>query len=189
MEELTFNTPSGQPISRDLLVGCLNTGSMEEPIWSPLGNGVDSSSEDYDWGEESSQDILGKTRNTLKKPVITQGFDALPLEADDTAARKIWNLGIREQNAQALANQDMLIIHVYAGFAERYDGCAVRPTSLGGDGGSHITMNTEVTYGGTRTLGSATNAGGKITFTPDPDAENLRVTTGTSVKTVREDKD
>lgn len=173
MADINFNTPDGQPIARDMLIAYLNTAENKEtPVWSALGNGVESSSESYDWGEESSQDILGKTRSTLKKPVITQSFDALPLEADDTAARKIWNLGIRNQNAQALANQDMLIVHFYTNgdgyFAERYSSCSVRPTSLGGDGNAHITMDTEVTYGGERTTGVAVRStSGVVTFTKD----------------------
>lgn len=177
MEDLTFNTPAGQDIPREQLVAYLNTGeSKESPVWSALGYGVESSSEEYDWGLESSQDIYGRTKVTTKKPTVTQPFDALPLEADDTAARKIWNLGIREQNAQALANQDMLIAHFYAGepgrnFAERYSSCSVLPTSIGGDGGAHITMDTEVTYGGERTIGTVSrdSSGGAVTFSPDGD--------------------
>ena len=69
----------------------------------------------------------------------------------------------------ALLNQDMLIVHFYAGqnFAERYESCAVLPTGLGGEGGGSVGMPIDVTYGGKRTIGTASNDSGKITFTPE----------------------
>lgn len=171
MADIAFNTPAGQTIARELLIAYLNTGEYGTPVWSPLGNHVEDSSEELDWSEESSQDILGHTRNTMKKPVITQSFDPLPLDSDDTAAEKIWNLAIKDQDAQALAAQDMLIAHFYAddasrNFAERYDACSVRPTSLGGEGGGYISMTVEVTYGGNRTLGTVNKTGIGVEFTP-----------------------
>lgn len=53
---------------------------------------------------------------------------------------KLWNLAIKDQDAQALANQDMLIGHYYAtsgesNFAERYSGASVSVTRIGGAGG------------------------------------------------------
>ena len=107
----------------------------------------------------------------MKKPVITQTFDPIPLDAGDTAAVKMWNLGIKDQDAQALAAQDMMIGHFYADsgeakWAERYDGCAVAITGIGGDGGGNLTISTEITYGGNRTIGSVTKGvGGAIEFT------------------------
>lgn len=165
----TFNTPAGQPIARELLIAYINTGGSEgSPTWSAIGNRVEDSSEEFDWSEESTQDILGTTRTTMKKPIITQSFDPLPLDADDTAAQYIWDLAVKQQNAQALAAQDMLIAHFYAdesrNFAERYDGCSVRVTSLGGEGGGNISMPIEVTYGGKRTVGTVSNEGGTVTF-------------------------
>lgn len=169
MPDINFNTPSGQPIARELLIAYINTGNSGSPVWSAIGNRVEDSSEELDWSEESTQDILGKTRTTMKKPVITQSFDPLPLDSDDTAAQYIWNLAVKEQNAQALASQDMLIAHFYAdegkNFAERYDGCAVRVTSLGGEGGGNISMPIEVTYGGNRTVGTVSKEGSTVTFT------------------------
>lgn len=172
MADINFNTTPGQPIARELLIAYLNTGgSSGDPVWSPIGNRVEDSSEEFDWSEESTQDILGTTRTTMKKPVITQSFDPLPLDADDTAAQKIWNLAVKEQNAQALSSQDMLIAHFYAdntkNFAERYDSCSVRVTSLGGEGGGNISMPIEVTYGGNRTVGTVSRSGGTVEFTPD----------------------
>ena len=69
-------------------------------------------------------------------------------------------------------NQDMLIVHLYAGtantavFAERYACCSILPSGLGGEGGGTIGMPLEVTYGGTRTVGTASVSGGTVTFTP-----------------------
>ena len=99
--------------------------------------------QEYDWGEETKQDILGSTWTTMKKPTITQTFDPCELDAGDEAQKKIWNLAVVEQDAQALSNQDMLIGHWYTSntgsvtgsFAERYESCMVKPSGLGGEGG------------------------------------------------------
>lgn len=171
MPDNIFNTNPGETIARELLVAYLNTGTHESPVWSPVGNRVEDSSEEMDWSEESSQDILGKTRTTMKKPIITQTFDPWDLDGSDEAQQKVWDLAVRQQNAQALANQDMLIVHFYAGenaFAERYESCSIKPSGLGGEGGGNIAMPVDVTYGGTRTVGTAAKAAnGSITFTPD----------------------
>lgn len=173
MADLTFNTTAGQTIGREMLIAFLNTAASDSttPVWTAIGKRVTDSSAEYDWGEESSQDILGNTYTTMKKPVVTQSFDPLPLE-NETAIVKLWNLAIKEQNAQALAAQDMLIVHLYAGtadtamFAERYSACSIKPSSLGGEGGGNLGMPIDVTYGGTRTVGTAAKGtGGAITFT------------------------
>lgn len=167
MADYEFNTTVGQAIARELLIAYLNTGTAETPVWSPIGKRVEDSSAEYDWGEESSQDILGNTNNSMKKPVISQTFDPCKLENGDAALEKIWNLAIVQQDAQALCAQDMLIVHHYAGFAERYSACMVKPSSLGGEGGGNVGMPLDITYGGERTIGTATRAAdGKITFTP-----------------------
>lgn len=170
MADTTFSTESGQTIAREKLIAYLNTGTNSAPVWSAIGKRVEESSAEYDWNRESSQDILGNAYSTMKKPVITQTFDPLPLEAGDAALEKLWNLAIKDQDAQSLAAQDMLIVHLYAGataFAERYSACAIQISSLGGAGGGSIEMPIEVTYGGTRTVGTATASNGTVTFTPD----------------------
>ncbi len=170
-EKFEFNTPKGETIDRALMIVYLNVGeSPESPTWAALGKRVEDSSAEYEWNEETSQDILGNTYTDLKNPTVTQSFDPMPLDADDTAARKIWELGIRDQNAHALSNQDCLIAHFYAGktdknFAERYSSCAVRPSSIGGEGGGKIAMPTEITFGGKRTKGTVKNENGVVTFT------------------------
>lgn len=172
MTDYTFNTTAGQTIARELLIAYLNIGTADAPKWGAIGKRVEDSSEELDWGEETKQDIMGRTYTTLKKPTITQTFEPCELDADDEAQQKIWNLAIRQQDAQALANQDMLIVHLYAGesgaaFAERYSACAVKPTGLGGEGGGNIGMPIDVTYGGERVTGTASVAAGAVTFTPD----------------------
>ena len=143
------------------------------PVWSPLGSRVTDSSMEYDWQEESNKDILGTTRSTMKKPIITQTFDPCDLDAGDAAVLKIWNLAVKEQNVAALTNQDMLIVHLYAGtkdtaaFAERYSACMVKPSSLGGEGGGFVGMPMDITYGGARTVGTAAVSAGTVTFTAD----------------------
>ena len=170
MEPLTFNTKENQTIERKLLVCCLNTGTADDPVWSPVGKRVEDSSAEYDWGEESVTDILGDTYTSMSAPKITQSFDPYQLDGADKAQLKIWNDAIRNQDTGAMCNNDMLILHMYAGtkdtafFAERYAACAVKPTSLGG--ASKLAMPIEVVYGGQRTIGTAAVKEGAITFTP-----------------------
>lgn len=172
MANMKFNTTAGETVARELLIAYLNTGEAGTPTWSPIGKRVEDSSEELDWSEETKKDIFGNTYTTLKKPTITQTFEPCELDAADVAQEKIWNLAIKEQNAQALANMDMLIVHLYAGasdtavFAERYSACSVKPSGLGGEGGGNIGMPIDVTYGGTRTVGTASvSDAGVVTFT------------------------
>ena len=173
MADITFNTEAGKTIQRELLIAYLNTGTTSTPVWSPLGKRVTDSAMEIDWGEDTTQDILGSTYTELKKPVITQTFEPGTLDGGDAAQVKIWNLGVKDQDYTGLANQDVLIVHFYAGtaaapFAERYSSCAIKPTGLGGEGGGTVGMPIDVTYGGTRTVGTAAkdSTTGAITFTP-----------------------
>lgn len=171
MSDISFNTTAGQTVDRALMIAYLNTGTNSAPVWSPLGKRVEDSSAEYDWSDETKKDILGNTWATMKKPVVTQTFDPCELDASDVAQQKIWNLAVVQQDAAALANQDMLIVHLYAGtattaaFAERYESCMVKPSSLGGEGGGNIGMPIDVTYGGKRTTGTAAVSDGTVTFT------------------------
>ena len=173
MSELTFNTPSGQTIARELLIAYLNTGTAAIPVWSPLGKRVEESSTDWDWESDTVRDILGATYGTLKKPKITQTFEPCDLDGADAAQLKLWNLAVKDQDAQALANLDMLLVHFYAGesatpFAERFPSSMVEVTGLGGEGGGNLGMPITVTFGGTRTTGTASKdaSTGAITYTP-----------------------
>ncbi|MBQ0067176.1 MAG: hypothetical protein KBS60_03165, partial [Phascolarctobacterium sp.] len=140
MAEYNFNTAAGETIARELLVACLNTGTESQPVWSIVGKRVEDSSTEYDWQSETKQDILGKTYGTLKKPIISQGFEPCELDAGDEAQQLIWKYAVVEQNAQKLANMDMLIVHAYAGFGERYKSCMVQVTGEGCAGGGNIGM-------------------------------------------------
>lgn len=167
-----FTTNAGETVARELLIAYLNVATYESPKWAPIGKRVEDSSEEMDWGGETKNDILGQTYTTLKKPTITQTFDPCELDSGDEAQQKLWQLAVVEQNAQALANQDMLIVHLYASsdgkpFAERYDSCAITPTSLGGEGGGNVGMPIDVTYGGKRTVGTVDGTGENITFKED----------------------
>ena len=170
MADMTFLTDSGATIERKMMIAYLNTGESTTPVWSAIGKRVEDSSVGYDWQDESKNDILGNTYSTMKTPIMTQTFDPCELDAGDAAQLKIWNLAVKEQNAAKLCNLDMLIVHTYAGtsnavFAERYSSCMVKPSGLGGS--STIGMPIDVTYGGTRTTGTATVAAGVVTFTAD----------------------
>ena len=169
--DLTFNTTAGNTVERELMIAYLNTGTSQSPTWSPIGKRVEDSSIELDWSEETKNDILGQTYTNFKKPTLTQTFDPCELDGGDTAQVKIWNMAIKDRDYAGLTNLDMLIVHFYAGtastpFAERYSACAVRPTGLGGEGGGAMTMPIEVTYGGTRTVGTASqdSTTGAISF-------------------------
>ena len=171
MADMTFNTTAGLTIARELMICYLNTGTNSTPVWSAIGKRVEDSSAEYDWQDESLVDILGATYTTLKKPTITQSFEPCDLDGGDVAQVKIWNKAIKDQDAQALANMDCLIVHLYAGtadtamFAERYPNSAVRPSSIGGEGGGNVGMPLDITFGGTREVGTAGIVGGVVTFT------------------------
>lgn len=174
MADLTFNTTAGSTVARELMIAYLNTGTASSPVWSPVGKRVEDSSMEMDWSEETKNDILGQTYTTLHKPTITQTFDPGELDSDDTAQVYIWNKAVKDQDYAALAACDMLIVHFYAGtkaspFAERYSACTVRPTGLGGEGGGTVGMPVDVTYGGTRTTGTAAkdSTTGAVSFTAD----------------------
>lgn len=166
-----FNTTENQTIARELLLLYLNTGTESAPVWSPVGKRVEDSSMELDWQRESKKDIIGDTFTTMKKPIITQSFDPWDLAKGDTAQEKIWDLAFAQQDAQSLCGMDMLVVHKYAGtantavFAERYAACSVEPTGLGGGGGGNVGMPITVTFGGTRTVGTASVDSGTVTFT------------------------
>lgn len=173
MADLTFNTTAGETMARELLLLCLNTGTSSSPTWSPCGKRTTDSSMEIDWNEDTNTDVLGVTRTSLKNPQRRQSFDPVPLDAGDAAAAKIWNLAFHDQDPHALANLDLLLVHLYAGnstspFAERFPSSAVMPTGLGGEGGGDLGMPYTVVFGGERVTGTATKGtGGAITFTPD----------------------
>ena len=174
MPSQTFNTVPGRTIDRQLMIAYLNTGTTANPVWDPVGRRAQNSPSEWDGEADPLRDILGNTYGTLKKPKITQSFEPGDLDAGDEAQLKIWNLAVNEQNPQALAALDMLIVHFYSGdssapFAERYAACMVEVTGLGGEGGGNLGMPMTVTFGGTRTVGTATKdaSTGAITFTPD----------------------
>lgn len=175
MADLTFNTTAGETMARELLLLCLNTGTANSPTWSPCGKRTTDSSMEIDWNEETNTDVLGVTRTSLKNPQRRQSFDPVPLDASDAAAVKVWNLAFHDQDPHALANLDLLLVHLYAGgssspFAERFPSSAVMPTGLGGEGGGDLGMPYTVVFGGERVTGTATKStDGSITFTPDSD--------------------
>lgn len=173
MADYEFNTPENQTVARDMMLMFLNTGTKTEPVWSPVGYRVEDSSMNLDWQKTSSQDIMGQIYNTMKKPVKTQPFTPWPLVNGDAAQKRLWRLGIVEEDAQALCNQDVLVLHKYAGdlktgvLAIRNESCSIEITSFGGPGGGNLEMPINVTYGGTRTVGIATVAEKVVTFIPE----------------------
>ena len=173
MADVTFNTPTGQTVARERMIAYLNTGTSSAPVWSPFGKRVEDSSMEYDWDSSTTRDILGNTWGKLKKPIVTQDFDPWDLDGGDAALVHIWNLAVKDQNAMALANQDVLVVHFYAGeeatpFAERYPSSMIEVGENGGEGGGELGVASTVTFGGTRAVGTASKNAetGAITFNP-----------------------
>lgn len=175
MADISFNTTEGQVVDRELLLLFLNTGTSTTPTWSVIGKRVEESSAEYDYGTESKRDILGDTYTTGRKPIITQSFDPCELDAGDPAQVFLWNKAVKDQDVAALTSLDLLVVHRYATypasstsggvFAERYPASSIVPTGLGG--GGNVGMPISVTFGGKRSVGSATFSGSTVTFTAD----------------------
>jgi hypothetical protein len=169
MADMNFNTVAGQVVARKMLILYLNTGTSTAPVWSSIGKRVEDSSMEFDWGEETKTDIFGNTYTTAKNPTITQTFDPCELDSGDTAQNAIWTTAIKNHDATALCNMDLLVVHLYAGtantavFAERYPTSMVKPSSLGGS--NNLGMPIDVTFGGTREVGTAAITSGSVKFT------------------------
>jgi len=172
----TINTTAGQTVARKLLVLFLNTGTSSSPTWSPIGRRVESSDAEYNYDSNTIRDILGDVYSMMKAPIISQSFDPWPIDSGDSALTHIWEKSVRDQDVQSLANQDLLVAHMYTtdgetspkSFGERYPNSMIEPTRLGGDGGDNVTMGVNATFGGTRSVGGVSiGTGGTVTFTPD----------------------
>lgn len=169
----TINTPAGQTVERKLYLVYGNTGSYEAPEWHVIGKRVEDSSAENDWSEETKTDILGDTYGIMKAPITTQSFEPCEIDAGDKYQAKLVQLAVVDRDAQALANQDLLRVHLYLtdkdgnAFAERFPSSMVKPTGLGGEGGGSLTMPVEITFGGTREKGSAKVENKVVTFTPE----------------------
>lgn len=169
----TINAASGETVNRHAMIAYLNTETYASPEWSPIGTRVTDSDMEYDWSKEDSKDILGNTFSTMKTPIVTQAFDEWPLSGGDKAQELLTNLAIVDQDARKLANMDLMVAHYYltqsgavaGSFAERYPASAIEPASYGGEGGGNLVSSINVTYGGTREVGTVSNEDGEVTFT------------------------
>lgn len=163
----------GASASREMMITYLNAGTADAPVWSPMGAKVNDSSIEYDWGVETSTDILGNTYATAKTATMTQNFSGSEIIAGNDVMNRLTDLAIVKKSAALLVNQDCLIVHVYLknnsdeAFAERYPASSVIPTSLGGAGGGSLVTDISVTYGGSREVGTAAVANGVVTFTKE----------------------
>ena len=112
MPEFTVNTPAGQTVQRKWFRAYGNSGTYDSPKWNVIGKRVEDSSTEMDWSEESKQDILGNTWATMKTPIVSQGFDPCEIDSGDEYQAKLLQLAIIDQDAQALSNQDLLLVHL-----------------------------------------------------------------------------
>lgn len=175
MANVTFNVESGKTIDRASMVALLNVGTSEAPEWSPVGKRAADSSVEFDWGNETTQDILGGVYTSKKKPVKTQSFDPWTLSGGDKAQEKLIQLVVVDEDVQTLSNMDMMIVHNYIKrgdvtgyFAVRYPNTSIDVTRLGGAGGGNLEIAVSVTYGGERSKGTASkDESGVWVFTPD----------------------
>jgi hypothetical protein len=168
-----YTMQDGQTARREQLITYYNCGAYESPTWDAIGCRVTDSSIELDWGEDTSQDILGHTHTSVKEPTMTQGMEDFELEEGQPAYKDMWERGVRDHSS-AVAHRDLLIVHAYyapdsadadAFFAERYPDSAVLPTSIGGEGGGGLKMAVSVTFGGARETGTASINNGTVTFT------------------------
>lgn len=172
MPTSTFNTTAGQTIKRHLMILYYNTGTYASPTWEAIGKRITDSDMSFDWNSETNRDILGNVFTTMDDPIVTQDFDNDFLDAGNAATVSIWEKAIRDHDAQALANLDLLVGHFYAGTsgsptAERYPSSAIEVSSLGGEGGGNLAMSYSVTFGGARETGTVSKdaSTGAISFT------------------------
>ena len=174
MAEYTITTTGeGVSATREMMIAYLNTGTADSPVWSPMGAKVTDSNIEYDWSIEKNTDILGNAYTTAKTAQMAQSFSGSEIVAGDEVMNHLVNLAVVQKSAVQLVNQDCLIVHTYLkdssgkSFAERYPSSSVVPTTLGGEGGAALVTDIDVTYGGARSIGSATVEDGVVTFTPD----------------------
>lgn len=180
-EKYKVRTPAGQTVDRHLYLVLGNTGTYDAPKWHPIGKRVEDSGAEVDYSDETIQDVLGGVYGTMKKPVITQDFDPCPIDAGDEYQQKLIQLAVIDQDVQALANQDLLRVHLYLtddsgnAFAERFPSSMVKPNGPAGEGGGNLTMPVSITFGGVREKGhvsvSDAEGGGKTYTYKKGDAE------------------
>lgn len=174
MSKYTITTTGdGVSATREMMIAYLNTGTKATPVWSPMGAKVTDSNIEYDWSIENNTDILGNAYTTAKTAQMTQSFSGNEIVAGDEVMNHLVDLAVVQKSAVKLVNQDCLIVHTYLkngdgeAFAERYPASSVVPTTLGGEGGAALVSDIDVTYGGARSVGSATVTDGVVTFTED----------------------
>lgn len=166
-------TGEGVSATREMMITYLNTGTADAPIWSAMGAKVTDSSIEYDWSLENNTDILGNAYTTAKTAQMTQNFNGGEIRAGDKVMNHLADLAVVQKSAVKLVNQDCLIVHTYLknsegqSFAERYPASSVVPTTIGGEGGAPLVTDIDVTYGGTRSKGSAVVTDGAVTFNPE----------------------
>lgn len=166
-EATAFNLDTGQKAERNLLIAYANTGTEASPSWEAMGYGVEDSSMEFDFSEETKTDVLGLTTTNLKAPTRKQSFEPCEIREGSALQLKLYN-AIRYERWSELMAMDMLIVHYYVGStgsfeAERFTGSTVVVKSIGGS--STLDMPFDVIYGGTHTLGTAAIASGVVTFT------------------------
>lgn len=168
-EAAAFNLTSGQSAQRELMLCYANTGTSAAPVWEVMGYGVEDSSIEFNFDEETKTDILGNTTTTLGKPQPRQSFEPCEIREGSALQLKIYN-ALRYGRYSELAAMDMLVVHKYVGAAgafeaERYPTSAVIPQSIGGS--KNLEFPFDVVYGGAKTVGTAAIAtDGVVTFTP-----------------------
>lgn len=164
---------AGKRATRELLVTYLNVATYESPKWAPLGRTSSDSSIERDWSVDTKTGIYGEVFTNAKKPVKTQSFSDNDIIAGDDVQNHLLDIAVVKEDVAEIVNQDVLIAHLYLTdssdkpFAERYPSSAVVMTTTGGEGGGMLVSDIDVTYGGTREVGTVTSTGGTVTFAAD----------------------
>lgn len=149
-------------------------GTIAAPVWELVGYKLTAGDVGIDYTtDETQKDILGNTFATLagaNRSIDLSDWDVIKgshLQVDIMNALRYEKTGM----AYLESGGDFCIVHHYAGtadtamLAERWTGCSIKPSRLGGDGGGNLTQDATITFAGDKMIGTAAIASGVLTFT------------------------
>lgn len=162
-----INLPANQKADRKLEMHYVNIGTTGAPEWEILGYGVEDASMSYNHDVSTTADILGISHTEVSAAKPQLDLDPYNIRGGDKLSAKL--LDIERRNAVSELSQfEVLNVHAFLGAdsfdAELHTGCTIVPQSLSGS--SYVGMPLNVHLSNQKTLGTATIAAGKVTFSP-----------------------
>lgn len=162
-----INLPANQKADRKLEMHYVNIGTTGAPEWEILGYGVEDASMSYNHDVSTTVDILGISHTEVSAAKPQLDLDPYNIRGGDKLSAKL--LDIERRNAVSELSQfEVLNVHAFLGAdsfdAELHTGCTIVPQSLSGS--SYVGMPLNVHLSNQKTLGTATIAAGKVTFSP-----------------------